>query len=357
MDNLRPLSRSLPRPSSTRAKEPPEAVLQAFKEAAHSVTKLYKEAAASHTRARQAGYQDALDDLLAFLDREDLGLDDGEGWRVRQWATKRLDTSDRRPNRADDDREESDSERDVPAAAAAPAAADRTTETEPRTLRRAEEDSSPVLPSSRLSVHETASHPSPKKASLPQPSSRQQLQQQQAASPVESTTTSPTKQPSHTSSNPLSPSSSTPSGTHVPNLQGTFTFRAPAPSGIMDTDEPEGTTTTTASAPTTTPTPAAIHSVRPTARRKGHMSSSNRWNSSNPSASRERLGMGLGAGAKRKFAMADYFDFAGLGVKDWTSFGRDGSDGNGGAGGNGGGGGGGGGLSGGGREAKKGRLG
>src|SRR5699024_9868937 len=42
---------------------------------------------------RQAGYQEAIEDLLQFLDRENLGLGDGEGWSVRRWATERLDGS------------------------------------------------------------------------------------------------------------------------------------------------------------------------------------------------------------------------------------------------------------------------
>ena len=37
------------------------------------------------------GYQDAIEDLLNFLDKENLGLGDGEGWKVRQWATERSD--------------------------------------------------------------------------------------------------------------------------------------------------------------------------------------------------------------------------------------------------------------------------
>jgi hypothetical protein len=65
-----------------------------FKAAALSVTNLYKTAASENTRARETGYQDALDDLLTFLDKENLGLCDGEGWRVRQWATERLDDKD-----------------------------------------------------------------------------------------------------------------------------------------------------------------------------------------------------------------------------------------------------------------------
>jgi hypothetical protein len=93
---MRSLNTSLPRtsPSKQPAIEPPEQLLQAFKNAALSVTTLYKTAAADQSRARSEGYQDALDELLAFLDREDIGLSDGEGWRIRRWATERLDGRD-----------------------------------------------------------------------------------------------------------------------------------------------------------------------------------------------------------------------------------------------------------------------
>lgn len=68
----------------------PEQLLDAFKAAALSVTKLYKTSASAQAKARQEGYQDCLEELLAFLDRENIGLGDGEGWRIRSWATERL---------------------------------------------------------------------------------------------------------------------------------------------------------------------------------------------------------------------------------------------------------------------------
>ena len=104
MDSMKTLNRSLPNSSIL----PPEKLLQAFKTAALSVTNLYKTAAIDQARARQAGYQDALDALLAFLDKENLGLGDGEGWRVRQWATERLDGSGsgQAGSESDDDRGE-----------------------------------------------------------------------------------------------------------------------------------------------------------------------------------------------------------------------------------------------------------
>ncbi|KAK5987443.1 hypothetical protein PT974_11570 [Cladobotryum mycophilum] len=69
----------------------PEQLLDVFKAAALSVTKLYKTSARVEARARADGFQDCLEDLLTFLDRENIGLGDGEGWRIRRWATERLD--------------------------------------------------------------------------------------------------------------------------------------------------------------------------------------------------------------------------------------------------------------------------
>ncbi|KAM0278915.1 hypothetical protein ACHAQH_004882 [Verticillium albo-atrum] len=94
MDSMRSLNTSLPGSSGqkqTTQNDSPEQLLDAFKAAALSVTKLYKTSAASQTKARVDGYQDCLDDLLAFLDKGNLGVGDGEGWRVRKWATERLD--------------------------------------------------------------------------------------------------------------------------------------------------------------------------------------------------------------------------------------------------------------------------
>ena len=84
---MRPLTNSLP--PARRPLNQPE-LLSDFRAAALSVTNLYKTAAAAQDKARAAGYQDAIEDLISLLDREELGLMDGEGWRVRQWATGRL---------------------------------------------------------------------------------------------------------------------------------------------------------------------------------------------------------------------------------------------------------------------------
>jgi len=102
MDSMRHLSSSLP--STRRRNEQTHQLLSDFKAAALSVTNLYKTATAENARSRDAGYQDALDDLLVFLDKENLGLMDGEGWRVRQWATERLDDA---PKASEEDEDSS----------------------------------------------------------------------------------------------------------------------------------------------------------------------------------------------------------------------------------------------------------
>lgn len=65
----------------------PEQLLDAFRAAALSVTKLYKTSASAQTKARADGYQECLDDLLSFLDREDIG--EGATRRLRRWAAER----------------------------------------------------------------------------------------------------------------------------------------------------------------------------------------------------------------------------------------------------------------------------
>ncbi|KAL2264929.1 hypothetical protein VTJ83DRAFT_7439 [Remersonia thermophila] len=67
-------------------------LLEAFRAAALSVTKLYKTSAQAQAKSRADGYQDCLEDLLAFLDKENIGLQQtGEGQRVRRWILERMD--------------------------------------------------------------------------------------------------------------------------------------------------------------------------------------------------------------------------------------------------------------------------
>jgi hypothetical protein len=90
MDSMRSLNKSLPK---TRKPTPtPQLdVHQSFRTAALTVTNLYKSALADLEKTRTDGYQEALEDLVGFLDKENLGVGDGEGWRIRQWAMERLD--------------------------------------------------------------------------------------------------------------------------------------------------------------------------------------------------------------------------------------------------------------------------
>lgn len=85
---MRSLNTSLP--PARRRTQPSAPLLQAFKSAALQVTNLYKAAASDRENAHDDGYQAAIEDLLSFMDAENLGVGDGEGWRVRQWATERI---------------------------------------------------------------------------------------------------------------------------------------------------------------------------------------------------------------------------------------------------------------------------
>lgn len=97
MDSMRSLNTSLP-----KTRRQPD-VHQSFRTAALNVTNLYKSALADIDHARSDGYQEALDELLAFLDRENMGVGDGEGWRIRQWATERLDGAQPKQSSSDSD--------------------------------------------------------------------------------------------------------------------------------------------------------------------------------------------------------------------------------------------------------------
>ena len=110
MDSMRSLNKSLP-----KTKRQPD-VHQSFKNAALQLTNLYKSALADVDRARSDGYQEALDDLLTFLDKGNLGVGDGEGWQIRQWATERLD-GPRHTNSDEDDENDMD---DKPARSSSP---------------------------------------------------------------------------------------------------------------------------------------------------------------------------------------------------------------------------------------------
>ena len=93
MDSMKSLNSSLPSNSSPsrKGRNPPEQLLQVFKAAALSVTNLYKTAASEQVQSRASGYQDALEDLLSFLDKEHIGHgQNSEGQRIRKWIAERV---------------------------------------------------------------------------------------------------------------------------------------------------------------------------------------------------------------------------------------------------------------------------
>lgn len=73
--------------------ENPEQLIDVFKAAALSVTKLYKSSVAAETRARSEGYQECLDDLLGFLDRDGHQLAGGLP-KLRRWIAERREGGD-----------------------------------------------------------------------------------------------------------------------------------------------------------------------------------------------------------------------------------------------------------------------
>jgi hypothetical protein len=79
MDSMNSLQGSLPLSASRRNN-----VLAPFRETACSLTALFKTAQNEIDRAYADGARSALEQLLSGMDRENLGLEEGEGWRVRQ---------------------------------------------------------------------------------------------------------------------------------------------------------------------------------------------------------------------------------------------------------------------------------
>ena len=107
---MRSLNTSLPS-ASRRKRAKQRDVHQSFRSAALTVTNLYKAALADIDNARSEGYQDALEDLIDFLDKENMGVSDGEGWRVRQWATERFEAAQRGQNTSDSDEDAAEERR------------------------------------------------------------------------------------------------------------------------------------------------------------------------------------------------------------------------------------------------------
>lgn len=276
MDSMRSLNTSLPTSTQTRSSQPPEQLLQAFKTAALSVTNLYKYAVSDQNQARQSGYQDALDDLLSFLDKENLGLGDGEGWQVRQWATERLDKTNvsTAASDSDDDRGE---------------------------IEKRARSLSPVLPrkqSAEALQTELVSRPtSPTRLG--------------SAPPLSSNPTTIAQSVSH----PILPDPDHPSTT----IPFTFTANASLPqSQDIDMQAHESLASSTTSAPSPlahAPPTASTPSVRLEVRNMGSRPSHRHSGPSNKHGSRS-IGrdMGVGAGGtKRKLQFPDFFDISSIG--------------------------------------------
>ncbi|KAF2215596.1 hypothetical protein CERZMDRAFT_93999 [Cercospora zeae-maydis SCOH1-5] len=268
MDSMQRLSTSLPRNRS----EVPNDLLVDFKAAARSVTDLYRTAVTSQKQARQAGYQDALDDLLAFLDKENMGLMDGEGWRVRQWATARLDGSGFSTGPAATTTEEDDEDRSVKEEEK-----DDTRSSSPEVQRR------PVLPTatSELAVEDDTP---PQRRVVSEPP-----QAQLAIQPT------PQQQ--------------------LP--QTTFSFQSTHayPHGNHDRDmEIDGNSTTSVQAYTPTSIPSSNETVRiiPRSARSNRRSNHNRRAGSDNRSSTLNFNLGSASGTKRKIPFPDFFDISGI---------------------------------------------
>lgn len=255
MDSMRSLNTSLP--SSTPRSQPPEQLLQSFKAAALSVTNLYKNAVCEQSQARQAGYQEAIEDLLQFLDRENLGLGDGEGWSVRQWATERLDGNGV-PGSDDDDTEK------------------RARSTTPAAVRKEQtgpdDSQSPPKPASSLYDAHVA------------PQQQQQQQQQQQPQPQPQQQPAPPSQPEANSFDRPAIFTFT-SGPSFPQPQEQDVDMQPSE------NSPDG---------------APVLSVFPRNSRTQHRHN-NLTRSNQRTSTREPS---VGVGSKRKLAVPDFFDLS-----------------------------------------------
>ena len=262
---MRSLNTSLPRtsPPKQQVNDPPEQLLSAFKAAALSVTTLYKTAAADQGRARAEGYQDALDELLAFLDKEDIGLSDGEGWRIRRWATERLDGRDSVP---------------------------QTVESDDEVVEKADRPSSPALQRSQSATRLSATSRSTRPASPPR------------------------TQPSVPAVN-IPPSVAEPTPILAPP-QSSFTFRSlhsyPQDADVIlsDLESSEGTRAHNAASATNT-TNSNLTVTRPSRTNQRHSNNSTRFTSR--AANSISSTIGRAAGQKRKINFGEFFDIGNLG--------------------------------------------
>lgn len=143
-------------PTKNAAGDSPEQLLDVFRAAALSVTKLYKTSAAAQAKARVEGYQECLEDLLLFLDKQNIGVGDGEGWQIRRWATERFDGRDP-TNQSMESEDEVD--RNEPASSPEVQRAEDNTTTQPEPPMRT--DSAPPAPVAVQDLTSTSAAPPP----------------------------------------------------------------------------------------------------------------------------------------------------------------------------------------------------
>jgi hypothetical protein len=261
MDSMRSLDKSLPGTSPPKQQpQGSEQLLQAFKSAALTVTQLYKTATDNQSRARTEGYQDALDELLTFLDKEDIGLSDGEGWKIRRWATERLDGRDNGASNM-----ESDDEAEKP-----------------------ERASSPILRRSHSATYLSARTASPiRTESAPPPSLPPPISEEEEA--------------------PMLPPA------------GDFTFRssyahpqdADMSSSDLESSDSRIFNASVISHPSHNTSSITISRPNRSASRHGSQSSRHSGRTSGT--------IGRGAGQKRKINLGEFFDIGNLGAKDGFS--------------------------------------
>ncbi|KAL8927062.1 MAG: hypothetical protein Q9208_002608 [Pyrenodesmia sp. 3 TL-2023] len=274
MDSMRSLNTSLPRaPKRTTTQQPPEQLLSAFKTAALSVTNLYKTAASNDTRARQSGYQEALDDILAFLDKEKLGLGDGEGWKVRRWATERLDGSTAGAAVGSESDDDGKGETDKRARSSSPVVQRKTSQ---ETLQPPLHPRSPVH--ARLTSAPPATQP-PTSAptSLPTPTLTPEIFSFRSAHPYPQDI------------DMASTDSTTVTGTSPPEIQNVTTVPTPTPAAVRVEVLPRGSRT-----PHRNITHPSRHNTRAT-------------------TAIGRRSLGAGAGSKRRMDFNEYFDLGNFG--------------------------------------------
>lgn len=275
---MRSLNTSLPKASPY--KQPPEQLLQAFRTAALSVTNLYKSALSDQNQAKQAGYQEAIADLLTFLDRENLGLGDGEGWKVRQWATERADPMVAIASETEEERADSDL---------------RERSTSPQTARKDQ----PAVEASRVIAQSISSNC--------QHNGNEQSPQDQPPEPEDRATAVPTI---------ISAEQGCTSDSSRPPI---FNFAAgqQLPSMISPEIDMQASDNSTATSSLNDSSPVGVQMLQRNTRISGRHSVSSRHNTR--SSARESYST---PGAKRKLNFPDFFDISGLNGRDFFGGGK-----------------------------------